>query len=146
MEALSMKSLLAPAAALLAGLMFLPAARCDEPTAAERGKAHLLRQAYSPPTITAAVWEDLWKQWGLKDGMCEDTAAWWHLKKKKTAYFDGANGPRSARALMQFMMSPLNLPNAFENAEPDFKDIREYLLSIQPPKYPLPVDAELADR
>ena len=48
--------------------------------------------------------------------------------------------------LMQFMMSPLNFPSAFKTAEPDFKDIREFLLSIQPPKYPLPIDAELAER
>jgi hypothetical protein len=274
-EAHSMKQLTAPTAALLAGLTLLAQARPDEPTAAERGKAHLLSQAYSPPTITAAVYEDLWKQWGLKekpapddyarlfreryglhpapypnngypmglreadlplivgkgvtedcmlchggsiagqsyvglgnssldfqafaedvsraegrsgktpfafcnvrgtieatafaqfllgyrepdlsvrtsrldldvhDDMCEDAPAWWHLKKKKNAYYDGANDPRSVRALMQFMMSPLNLPNAFQNAEPDFKDIREFLLSIQPPKYPLPIDSRLADR
>ena len=267
---------LTPAGALLAGLSILPVAAADEPSAAERGKAHLLGQAYNPPTITASAYDNVWKQWGLKekpapdeyarlfrerygfhpapypnggypmglreadlsfsfgrrkgvaqdclichggsiagqsyvglgnscldyqtfseemdvadgrsgktpftfcnvrgtveaggmavfllgyrepdlslrisrldldlhDDMCEDTPAWWLLKKKKTMYYDGGGDPRSVRSLMQFMMSPLNFPSAFEKAEPDFKDIREFLLSIQPPKYPLPIDAELAD-
>ena len=265
------------AAALLAGVTFLAATQADEPTAAERGKAHMLGQAYNPPTITAAAYDNVWKQWGvpqkpapddyarmfreryvfhsapspnggypmglreaellfglskkkgvaqdclichggsiagksyvglgnscldyqafseemnvadgrpprtpftfcnargtveagamavfllgyrepdlslrsgrldleLHDDMCEDTPAWWLLKKKKTMYFDGGGDQQSVRSLMQFMMSPLNFPSAFEQAEPDFKDIREFLLSIQPPKYPLPIDTDLADR
>ena len=272
-----MTRFLAPAAALLAGLTCIAPARADEPTAAERGKAHLLGQAYNPPTITAAAYENVWKQWGLKekpaaadydrlfrerygfhaapypngrypmglreaalpfsfgrskgvaqdclichggsvagrsyvglgnssldyqtfseemnvadgrpahtpftfcnvrgtveaggmavfllgyrepdltlrtrrldldlrDDLCEDTPAWWLLKKKKTMYYDAGGDQRSVRSLMQFMMSPLNLPSAFDDAEPDFKDIREFLLSLQPPKYPLPVDADLAGR
>jgi hypothetical protein len=82
----------------------------------------------------------------LHADMCEDTPAWWLLKKKKTMYYDGGGDQRSVRSLMQFMMSPLNFPGAFEKAEPDFKDIREFLLSIQPPKYPLPINAALADQ
>jgi hypothetical protein len=50
------------------------------------------------------------------------------------------------RTLMQFMMSPLNPPSVFDKAEADFKDIRAYLLSIQPPKYPLPIDRTLASK
>ncbi|HVS35170.1 MAG TPA: hypothetical protein VMS17_06275 [Gemmataceae bacterium] len=270
-----MKRVLVPAAALLAGLTFLAPLRGDEPSAAERGKAHLLGQAYNPPTIPLDVWQNLWKQWGLTekpsdaefartlrerygfddapypnkgypmgfreadlplglgkgvsqdcmlchggaiagqsyvglgnttldfqtfsedlsramgrsgktpfifsnvrgtteaagfavfllgyrepdlsvrlsrldldlhDDMVEDPPAWWLLKKKKTMYCDGGGDQRSVRSLMQFMMSPLNAPSAFKNAEPEFKDIREYLLSLQPPKYPLPIDADLADR
>jgi hypothetical protein len=45
---------------------------------------------------------------------------------------------------MQFMMSPLNGPSAFAKAEKDFRDIRAYLLSLEPPKYPLPIDRDLA--
>ncbi len=82
----------------------------------------------------------------LHDNMCEDTPAWWLLKKKKTMYYDGGGDQRSVRSLMQFMMSPLNFPGAFAKAEPDFKDIREFLLSIQPPKYPLPINAALAEQ
>jgi hypothetical protein len=268
-----MKRVLA-AAALLVGLTPL-GAPADEPTAAERGKADLLGNAYNPPSIPVSVWENLWKEWGLKekpaageyerlfrerygfhaapypnkgypmgfreadlplgvgkgvsqdcmlchggeiagksyvglgnstldfqtfsedlsramgrsgktpftfcnvrgtveaagfavfllgfrepdlslrtkrldldlqDDLCEDTPAWWLLKKKKTMYYDGGGDQRSVRSLMQFMMSPLNGPDAFKNSEADFKDIREFLLSIEPPKYPLPIDARLAER
>jgi len=81
---------------------------------------------------------------GLHDDLCEDVPAWWLLKKKKTMYYTGGADTRSVRSLMQFMMHPLNPPAAFHKAEADFKDIRQYLLSLQPPKYPLPIDAKLA--
>jgi mono/diheme cytochrome c family protein len=82
----------------------------------------------------------------IHDDMCEDVPAWWLIKKKKTMYYTGAGDTRSVRSLMQFMMSPLNTTSAFEKAEPTFADIRAYLLSLEPPKYPLPIDRELAAR
>jgi mono/diheme cytochrome c family protein len=45
---------------------------------------------------------------------------------------------------MQFMMHPLTTPADFTKAEPAFRDVLEYLLSIDPPKYPFPVDEPLA--
>jgi mono/diheme cytochrome c family protein len=80
----------------------------------------------------------------LQDDLCEDVPAWWLLKKKKTMYHTGGADSRSVRSLMQFMMSPLNSGEDIKRAEPDFKDIRAYLLSLRPPKYPLPVDRSLA--
>ena len=62
-----MKQFLAPAAALLAGLTFLAPAHGDEPTPAERGKAHLLGQVYNPPAVPLDAWGNLWKQWGLAE-------------------------------------------------------------------------------
>ncbi len=82
----------------------------------------------------------------LHDDLCEDVPAWWLLKKKKTMYCTGGSDARSVRSLMQFMMSPLNPPSAFEKAEKVFRDIRAYLLSLEPPKYPLSIDRDLADR
>jgi mono/diheme cytochrome c family protein len=82
----------------------------------------------------------------LHDDLCEDVPAWWLLKKKKTMYHNGGGDVRSARSLMQFMMSPLNSPADIKKAEADFKDIREFLLSIEPPKYPLPIDRGLAQK
>jgi mono/diheme cytochrome c family protein len=81
---------------------------------------------------------------GLKDDACEDVPAWWLLKKKKTMYHVGATDSRSVRSLMQFMMHPLTLPGEFEKAEPAFRDIQQYILSMKPPKYPFPVDAAKA--
>jgi mono/diheme cytochrome c family protein len=82
----------------------------------------------------------------LHDDLCEDVPAWWLLKKKKTMYHAGSMDTRSVRSLMQFMMGPLNFPADIKKAEGDFKDIRAYLLSLEPPKYPLPIDRALASR
>lgn len=81
---------------------------------------------------------------GLHDDACEDVPAWWLLKKKKTMYHVGATDTRSVRSLMQFMMHPLTTPAEFTQAQPAFEDIREYLLTIEAPKYPLPIDRALA--
>ena len=83
---------------------------------------------------------------GLHDDLCEDVPAWWHLKKKRTMYYTGGGDARSVRSLMQFMMAPTNTTSSFDKAESDFRDIQAYLLSIEPPKYPFPIDQPLADR
>jgi mono/diheme cytochrome c family protein len=82
----------------------------------------------------------------LHDDLCEDTPAWWLLKKKKTMYLTGGGDARSVRSLMQFMLTPLNPPSAFAREEPTFADIQAYILSLQPPRYPFPIDHELAGR
>ena len=82
-----------------------------------------------------------WKNLGLRDDVCADVPAWWLLKKKRTMYYTGATDARSVRSLMQFMMHPLNGPQDFHKAEPAFRDILEYLVSLEPPKYPFPVDS-----
>ncbi len=82
----------------------------------------------------------------LQDDLCEDVPAWWLLKKKQTMYHTGGADTRSVRSLMQFMMSPFNSADDIQKAEPDFKDIRAFLLSLSPPKYPLPIDSRLAAR
>jgi mono/diheme cytochrome c family protein len=81
---------------------------------------------------------------GLRDDLCEDVPAWWLLKKKKTMYYTGGGDARSVRSLMQFMLSPLTLPSTFDREEPTFRDIQAYILSLQPPKYPFPIDGALA--
>ncbi len=83
---------------------------------------------------------------GLKDDACEDVPAWWLLKKKATMYHVGATDARSVRSIMQFMMHPLTVPTEFHKAEPVFRDILEYILSIEPPKYPFAVDAKTAEK
>jgi mono/diheme cytochrome c family protein len=82
----------------------------------------------------------------LHDDLCEDVPAWWLLKKKQTMYYTGGSDTRSVRSLMQFMMSPLNSGEDIQKAEADFKDIRAFLLTLTPPKYPLPIDRSLASR
>jgi mono/diheme cytochrome c family protein len=45
---------------------------------------------------------------------------------------------------MQFLMGSISGPDFFEKEEATFRDIRQYLLSLEPPKYPFPLDKELA--
>jgi Cytochrome c len=81
---------------------------------------------------------------GLRPNLTEDAPAWWLLHKKKTMYHNGGSDARSVRSIMQFMMSPLNLPSTFHKEEATFADIQQFIYSIRPPKYPLPVDRVLA--
>ncbi len=81
---------------------------------------------------------------GLRDDSVEDVPAWWLLKKKRTMYHTGATDARSVRSIMQFLMHPLTTRGEFDAAEPRFRDVLQYLLSIESPKYPYPVDAPLA--
>ncbi|MFM8272957.1 MAG: hypothetical protein ACKODX_11565 [Gemmata sp.] len=84
------------------------------------------------------------KELGLRDDECEDAPAWWLMKKKRTIYHTGATDSRSVRTLMQFMMHPLTTPKDFEKHEPAFRDIQQYLVSMEPPKYPFAIAAERA--
>jgi mono/diheme cytochrome c family protein len=83
---------------------------------------------------------------GLRDDLCEDAPAWWLLKKKKTMYYTGSSDARSVRSIMQFMLTPLNPPSVFDREEATFADLRAYLLTLEAPKYPFPIDRALAAR
>jgi mono/diheme cytochrome c family protein len=80
----------------------------------------------------------------LRDDLCEDVPAWWLLKKKRTMYFTGTVDARSVRSIMQFMLTPDNSKAVFEKEEAAYADIQAYIHTLEPPKYPLPIDAELA--
>jgi mono/diheme cytochrome c family protein len=88
------------------------------------------------PDLTLREWQDL----GLRDDTCSDVPAWWLMKKKKTIYHTGTTNSRSVRTLMQFMMHPLTTLEMFEKAEPAFRDIQQYLLDLEAPKYPFAID------
>lgn len=74
-----------------------------------------------------------------------DVPPWWHLKKKRTMYYDGRTDARAVRTNMQFMLGELT-PDQFRTLEPTFRDIQAYFLSIEPPRYPFPIDRAKADR
>lgn len=78
------------------------------------------------------------------DMLCEDVPAWWLLKKKKTMYHTGTAHARSVRSIMQFMLTPENGQTVFEKEEETFRDIQAYILSLDAPKYPFPIDQGLA--
>lgn len=74
-----------------------------------------------------------------------DTPAWWHLKRKRTMYYDGRTDARSVRTNMQFLLGEKSL-SQLQELEPTFRDVQAYILSLEPPKYPFPIDAAKRDR
>jgi hypothetical protein len=78
--------------------------------------------------------------------LCEDIPAWWLYKKKKTIYHLGLADGRSVRTMMPFLLIPGNSAEYIKRKEPDFADIRAFLLSVEPPKYPFPIHESLAAR
>jgi mono/diheme cytochrome c family protein len=73
-----------------------------------------------------------------------DAPAWWYLKKKTALYVDASVTGDFTRPIMQFTMGEPS-GEKIRSWESDFKDILVYLKSIEKPKYPLPIDAKLAE-
>lgn len=80
----------------------------------------------------------------VKQNLCEDVPAWWLLKKKQSMYHTGTAHARSVRSMMQFMLSPTTTRDDFDREEAAFRDIQAYILSLEPPGYPFPVNTDLA--
>jgi len=74
-----------------------------------------------------------------------DTPAWWHLKRKRTMYYDGRTDARSVRTSMQFLLGEKSLED-LKALEPAFRDLQAFLWSIEPPQYPFSIDAAKAAR
>lgn len=74
-----------------------------------------------------------------------DAPPWWHFRRKQMLYIDGF-AEKGHRGLMQFMLVKQNGPSKFRLWEEEFRDVFDYLSSIEPPKYPYPIDTELAAR
>lgn len=73
-----------------------------------------------------------------------DAPPWWHFSKRPEIYIDGF-AKRGHRGLMQFTLVPENGPKFYREHEGDFKHIHAYLMSLQSPRYPLPIDKTLAE-
>jgi mono/diheme cytochrome c family protein len=74
-----------------------------------------------------------------------DAPPWWHFKRKRMIYIDGF-AQKGHRGLMQFMLVPQNGPEKFRAWEQEFRDVFAYISSLEPPKYPYPIDEKLAER
>ena len=74
-----------------------------------------------------------------------DTPPWWHMKRKRTMYYDGRTDARSVRTSMQFLLGEKSL-DELKALEPTFRDIQSFFKSLEPPKYPFPVDTARAAR
>ncbi len=74
-----------------------------------------------------------------------DTPPWWHLKRKATIYYDGRTDARSVRTNMQFLLGE-KTRDQLKALEPTFGDVQAFLRSLEPPKYPFPIDDAKAAR
>lgn len=72
-----------------------------------------------------------------------DAPPWWNVSKKSMLYCD-AFSPKNHRVLMQFILLPQNGRKKLLAWENDYADILAYIESLKPPKYPWPIDRELA--
>ena len=74
-----------------------------------------------------------------------DTPPWWHLKRKRTMYYDGRTDARSVRTNMQFLLGEKSLDD-LKALEPTFRDVQAFFKSLEPPRYPFPIDTARAAR
>ncbi|HUQ67976.1 MAG TPA: hypothetical protein VM165_00545 [Planctomycetaceae bacterium] len=82
----------------------------------------------------------------FSDQLCQDLPAWWLLKSKKTMFHGGMTDARSVRANVSFFLAPNFGAEFIKQQEAVIADIREYLLTLEAPKYPFPIDRALAAR
>ena len=75
-----------------------------------------------------------------------DVPAWWLLKKKNAMFYNGFGRGDFGRFLM--LSNILTVKDTLEAREvfSHFGDVLAYIKTIRPPKYPLPVNAALANR
>ena len=74
-----------------------------------------------------------------------DTPPWWNLKRKRTMYYDGRTDANSVRTNMQFLLGEKTAED-LKALEPAFRDLQAFLKSLEPPKYPFPIDADKSAR
>jgi Cytochrome c len=74
-----------------------------------------------------------------------DVPAWWLLKKKHAMFYNGFGRGDFGRFLM--LSNLLTVKDSTEAAEvfTHFADVLSYIKTIEPPKYPLPINEKLAE-
>jgi mono/diheme cytochrome c family protein len=72
-----------------------------------------------------------------------DAPAWWHYSRRKSLYADGF-APKGHRMLMQFLLVKENGPEKFREWEDEFREIEQWIASLEPPRWPGAIDQGLA--
>ena len=80
----------------------------------------------------------------LTPDVCSRPPAWWLLKRKQTRDWSGSIAVRSDRVDLVNLLTPLNSGDYIKGQEKVFHDILAFLLSVESPRYPFPIDAKLA--
>jgi mono/diheme cytochrome c family protein len=78
--------------------------------------------------------------------VCSRPPAWWLIKRKQTRDWTGSMDTRSTRVDLVNLLHPLNSADHVKKHESVFADVLAFLHSIEPPRYPFPIDAPLAAR
>lgn len=73
-----------------------------------------------------------------------DVPAWWLLKKKNAMFYNGFGRGDFGRFLMLSNLLTVSDTNEAHEVFSHFADVLAYIKTIQPPKYPLPVNGQLA--
>ncbi len=72
-----------------------------------------------------------------------DTPPWWLLKKKHAMFYNGFGRGDFGRFLMASNLLTVSDSSEAREVDSHFNDVLAYIYSIQPPKYPRPVNAAL---
>ena len=75
-----------------------------------------------------------------------DTPPWWLLKKKHAMFYNGFGRGDFGRFLMASNLLTVSDSSEAREVDSHFNDVLAYIYSIEPPKYPHPVDAPLAKK
>jgi hypothetical protein len=80
------------------------------------------------------------------ENVASDPPAWWLLKRKTTRNWTGGVHVNSTRVDMVNLLTPFNSPEHIKKHERTFADIHQFVLNVEAPKYPFPIDESLAER
>jgi mono/diheme cytochrome c family protein len=75
-----------------------------------------------------------------------DTPPWWLLKKKHAMFYNGFGRGDFGRFLMASNLLTVSDSSEAREVDSHINDVLAYIYSLQPPKYPYPVNAALARR
>ncbi|MEO8704434.1 MAG: hypothetical protein ABI867_30555 [Kofleriaceae bacterium] len=74
-----------------------------------------------------------------------DVPPWWHMQKKRAMFYVGAGRGDHARIMMTASTLCVDTVEEARAIDAYFPDVRSYLLTLQPPMWPYPVDAARAE-
>ena len=75
-----------------------------------------------------------------------DTPPWWLLKKKHAMFYNGFGRGDFGRFLMASNLLTVSDSSEAREVDGHFNDVLAYINSIEPPKYPKPINAALAKK
>jgi mono/diheme cytochrome c family protein len=73
-----------------------------------------------------------------------DTPPWWLLKKKNAMFYNGFGRGDFGRFLMASNLLTVNDTSESRAVDEHMPDVLSYIYSLQPPKYPKPIDQSIA--